>query len=1491
MNMNKKSTATGLEIAVIGMAGRFPGAPDIDAYWENLKNGVESITFFSDQELLDAGVDEERIKDPHYVKSNRKLEDKEYFDADFFGYLPAEARLMDPQVRIFHECVWGALEDAGYNPFTYPGLIGLYAGAQSNFHWEAFAMMAADDGSVDEMTASRLRNRDYLTSSLSYKINLKGPAVFIQTSCSTSLVAVHIACRGLLTGESKIALAGGVRIDCSPRQGYLYSEGSVLSTDGHCRAFDAKADGTAAGEGAGVVVLKRLKNALADNDHIYAVIKGSAINNDGVRKIGFTAPSVDGQAEVVGLAQKMARIEPRSVGYVETHGTGTVLGDPIEIEALTLAFGKSREKYCALGSVKTNIGHLDAAAGVAGFIKAVLALKHRQIPPSLHFKTPNPKIDFDTGPFYVNTRLRDWEKPEGSAFPRRAGVSSLGIGGTNAHVILEEAPEREPSSTPPEHQLLLFSAKTSGALERMTRRLGSFFRDNPGINLADAAYTLQTGREVFGHRKALVCRESGEAGDMLLSKDSTAVKSFSTPSVTPPVVFMFPGQGSQYVYMARGLYEEEPVFRDTMDRCFDILSGLGAGDLKNMLYPGTASFDVGAVNQTNLAQPLIFMVEYALAQLLMSWGTVPAAAIGHSIGEYTAACLNGVFSLENALELVVKRGQLMQQQPGGSMVGVPLSREEIKPLLEEYPDLSLAAVNAPRLCVLSGPNERIEKISRQLEQQGHRVTALHTSHAFHSAMMEPVTAPFVDAVKEVYSRAGAPGKEDPKIPFISNLTGRPATDEEPADPAYWGRHIRGTVRFGDGLQYLLKEYPAAVFIEVGPGKTLGTFLRRRLEVNPVPDHSRGPVTVNLLRHPNEKTPDRAHLLEKLGELWLYGVTPDWNRFHGEQRRYRVPLPTYPFEKTPYPVEADVLSLLSRMFKDGKVPPAPGAMKEISQETAAGVGEQQQRPQVTTPYAAPETPVEKQLTALWQDFFGTGKLGVLDDFFQLGGDSLKAMTLSARVRSALEVEITVADFFANPTIRALAQHVENSAQPAAGALPEPVEEKEYYPLSSAQTGVFLRNQLNENSTLYNMPQVFRLEGEIDVPRLESTFQQVIRRHESLRTSFHLLEGQPVQRIHPEVPFSIEYQPGAPGGSRLWLESFIRPFDLSQVPPARVGLFKEAEGKHVLVMDIHHIVTDGMSTGILINDFLQLLAGKQPPPLKTRYRDFARRGEQMEVSGQLEKQKQYWLEHFKPPLPPPEMPMDFPCPPPEKRSYEGESLFFNLEPDLVRRVKELVREREVTLYIFLLALFNLLVSRYTGREDVIVGTAAAGRPHPDLEGLVGLFAGALAMRNRPSKEKTFARFLEEVKQNSLDAFDNQDYSFDALVGALDLQRTSRANPLFNTAFQVQNMETGRREVGGLSSALSVSPYLDQGSELARYDISVYVSEAPDIIGMSMIYAKELFKPETARKLADHYLEIAAQVVENMDIKLEDITLSSDLEELDSDLLQQDDGDFNF
>ncbi|HEY6432767.1 MAG TPA: aminotransferase class III-fold pyridoxal phosphate-dependent enzyme, partial [Acetobacteraceae bacterium] len=875
-------------IAIVGMAGRFPGAGSVGQFWDNLCHGIESVRFFGDDEL-DDWFDREVREAPNFVKARPVLDGVDQFDAGFFGMHAREAELTDPQHRIFLECAWQALEDAGCDPAAYKGAIGVFAGCSMNTYF--LNNICRDRRALEEFTSTFQvgsypvlmgAGREFLATRVSYKLDLRGPSLTIQTACSTSLVAVAQACQSLLLYQSDMALAGGVSISFPQHRGYLHQEGGMVSADGHCRPFDANASGTIFGSGAGVVLLKRLADAIADGDHVYAVILGCGLSNDGADKVGFTAPSVNGQAAAIEQALAQAGIEPQSVGYVECHGTATPLGDPIEIAALTKVFREATDdrQYCAIGSVKGNIGHLDAAAGVTGLIKTALMLKHRRLVPSLHFEQPNPHLKLPSSPFFVATGLDEW--PEGG-WPRRAGVSSLGVGGTNAHVILEEPPgvRREPETARPE--VLVLSARSPAALSEMRGRLAEHLADQPEQKLADIAFTLQRGRRQFASRCALVCRDHADAAAILGKADSARIVHGDAAQETPPVAFMFPGQGAQYPGMARGLYERFPVFRRELGRCADILRPLGVS-LMDGLYGTAESGQAERLARTGMAQPAIFSIEFALAQLWLSWGVQPCAFIGHSVGEFVAACLSGVFTLEDALGLVSARGRLMESLPAGGMTAVRLPENEVAPLLGAA--VSLAAINGPSHCVVAGPIDAIGEMESRLEGAGVSYRRLHTSHAFHSAMMEPVIAPLADHVSRV-------PLGEPRVPWVSTVTGDWIGAEQAASFGYWARHAREPVRFAAGIRTLMAAN-APILLEIGPGTTLSSLAVQTA-------HERAGKIISSLPDVSRRVSDDETILGAAGRLWVNGVTIDWDAI-ADAPRMRVPLPTYPFERRRYWVE-------------------------------------------------------------------------------------------------------------------------------------------------------------------------------------------------------------------------------------------------------------------------------------------------------------------------------------------------------------------------------------------------------------------------------------------------------------------------------------------------------------------------------------------------------------------------------------------------------------
>ncbi|WP_083445057.1 type I polyketide synthase [Pseudorhodobacter aquimaris] len=874
------------DIAIIGMAAHFPGAGSVAQYWSNLAAGVESVRHLTQEELLAAGESPARMRHRNYVPAAAPLEGFDHFDAEFFGFSPKEAAILDPQHRQFLEVAWEALEHAGHPPENFPGNIGVYGGCGMGSYF--YFNLCSNPGLVEDTGMFLLRHtgndKDFLTTRVSHIFDLKGPSINIQTACSTSLVAVHYAIESLLIGECDMALAGGVTIVLPQGQGYVFNDGEILSPDGHCHAFDAAAQGTVFGSGAGVVVLRRAVDAVRDGDHIWAIIKGSAVNNDGSAKAGYLAPSVDGQARVIADAQAVAGVTADTIDYVECHGTGTFLGDPIEVAALTEAFGRTTAEtgFCRIGSVKTNIGHLDTAAGVASLIKTGLALHHGQIPPSLNFTAPNPSIDFDASPFRVNDRLTDWARRKG---PRRAGVNALGVGGTNAHVILQEAPDRAPSGASDwPFQLLAISAKSKAALDGQAKALAAHLRAHPEQPLADVAWTLKQGRRAFEHRRVIVAETHDAAADLLENADPRRIWSHAALDA-PEVVFMFPGGGAQFAGMARDLYQTEPEFADWMDRGLSVLPPELDHFIRS-LWLAEPEDEVAAneaLKRPSVQLPLIMITEYALAKLYQSWGVEPTALVGHSMGENTAACLAGVLSFEDCIGLVHLRGTLFDTIPKGGMLSIPLDEAEIRPMLTA--GLDMASVNAPGLCVVSGPDAALDALAATLAAQEVECQRIAIDIAAHSRMLEPILARFGDYLRSIPLHA-------PQMPIISNTTGQALTAAQATSPDYWVAHLRNTVNFAACMETL--KAPDRVFMEMGPGRAMSSLA----QANGVS----AAQVVPALRHPEQVMPDDQWHLATIGRLWACGVNVDWSQIWGDAARHRVPLPTYAFQRNRYFIE-------------------------------------------------------------------------------------------------------------------------------------------------------------------------------------------------------------------------------------------------------------------------------------------------------------------------------------------------------------------------------------------------------------------------------------------------------------------------------------------------------------------------------------------------------------------------------------------------------------
>jgi natural product biosynthesis luciferase-like monooxygenase protein/amino acid adenylation domain-containing protein/non-ribosomal peptide synthase protein (TIGR01720 family) len=1352
---------TGCEIAVIGMAGRFPGAPDLAAFWHNLRSGAESVRRFRADELEPSPFLPPGLRDhPSFVPAGAVL-DPAFVDAvdrDLFGLSPREAAWADPQQRIILECALAALEDGGYDPARYAGRIAFYAGVGQSGHQlrlledaqsEPAALFEALSTAAAENTAMRV----------SYKLKLRGESMTVYTACSTGLVVVHMACQSLLLKQADMALAGAAKIAVPQRTGYLHQDGMIFSPDGRCRPFDHRAAGTVAGNGAGVVLLKPLADALRDGDHVYAVVLGSAVNNDADQKVGYTAPSVAGQADVIGQALAYSAVEPDTIGLVEAHGTGTPLGDPIEVAALTRTFraSTSRVGYCALGSVKANIGHLDTAAGMAGFIKAVLALHHRELPPTIHVERPNPALHLETSPFFVNTEAKPW--PNGTA-PRRAAVSSFGIGGTNAHAILEEAPALAAQPSQRRHHLVTLSARSAAALDAMASQLADHVEARPELDLADVAFTRNAGRAATSHRRALVADTREDLIDKLRAAGSHGVA-----SPARRVALLFPGQGAQSAAMAGELYADEPVFRRALDECTDLARPELGLDLVDLLFLGNP-VRADWVTDPELVLPALLAVEHGLAALWESWGLAPGAAAGHSFGEYAAALRAGVFELRDALRLAALRGRLMRRLPPGAMLAVGLGEEELSPLLP--PALSLAAVNGRDRCTVSGPVDAIEAFERDLARRGVGALRLPARHAFHSPAVD-------DLVAELVAVVAGMELAPPRHPYVSCLTGTWVQPDEVTSPSYWGRQMREPVRFAAALD-TLAQFDVHTFIEAGPDQALTALARAhfgpRSDVLAVPS----------LRRAGTRGSDRAVLLRSLGDLWTEGQTIDWDAHHAAERRRRVPLPAYPFERTPC-----------------RPSTAPA---ETSTDSAPNGSNGSNGSNGHLPLGE----IESKIVEVWRERLGLAEVGRDDNFLELGGNSLVAAQALTRLRETFPVTIPLTDLFEAPTVAGLAARIEKRMrehEPAGDVeLPpiEPIRRGESLPISAVQARVLTVAAGDPENPVLHMPIAIGIRGALDAGALERAIGAIVRRHEILRTSYRQENGRWIASaaLTADVRLALLDLRGHAARERAMQEAreeAARPFDVGRAV-MRATLVGVADDEHWLLLTIHHIACDTWSLVAFARELFALypaLRDGRPSPLPAlavQYADFAAWQERLLDSEVLDGQRTWWLEQLGDGPAPLGLPAD--RPEADSISIRGGRTRFRFSRRLTDAVHGFGEARGATPFMTILSAFAAVLARHSGQDDITVGTPFGNRSLPELEPLIGYVAHSLALRADLSGDPSFAEMVARVRETTLAAHAHPDVPYEVLVaqperdGGVavgDPGRRCPTSPLFDAVFVLQ------------------------------------------------------------------------------------------------------------
>ena len=1421
-----RANGTQMPIAIIGMVGRFPGADDLETLWQNLCRGVESISIFSRDEL-GLGIDESLRHDPDYVPARGIVGGAEFFDASFFGISPLEASVIDPQQRVFLEMAYAALENAGYDPDRCPGPVGVYAGVGDNHYYPVNLLsnpkLLARAG---RLAVEYGNEKDYIAMRVAYALGLTGPAVSANSGCSTSLLAVDNAVRGLASFECDLALAGGVDIHVPQKSGFLFEEGGTFCKDGHCRPFDADATGTMFCDGAGIVVLRRLDDAIAAGDTIHAVIRGSAKNNNGARAASFLAPSVEGQAEVIAMAQANAGIPIETIGYLEAHGTGTPVGDPIEFEALNQVFNAktSKRRFCQLGSLKGNIGHPTIASGIAGLIKAAMVLQREQIPPTLHYRRPNPKIDFENSCFQVADRLVPF--PRGTE-PRRAAVSSFGFGGTNVHVILEEAPLTKPSTHSRPIHLVALSARTPAAAEAYSETLACHFAAMPENGIPDAAATLLRGRKQWSQRRFVVAESPAEAAALLRKPNPLKCAARTCTRRNPPVVFLFGGQGTQYIAMGADLYRGEPQFRAVFDECCEVLRPHLGCDLRAIIFPAKGTEEIAAekLQNTCYTQPAIFTIEYALARWWMSMGVEPASMAGHSIGEFVAATLAGVFELTDVLRIVAARGRLMQSMPVGSMLSVRATVEQLEPVLPAM--IQVAAINAPNQCVVSGPTHAIAEAQKVFESKGWASRLLRTSHAFHSAMMDPILVPLRAEFEGIKLHI-------PTRPFVSTVTGIPITDQQAVDPEYWVRHTRKTVRFSDAARWFL-DHGHDLFVECGPRSTLCTLTRQHVA------KGKAITAIPTLGDAPEETREWTSLLNAVGQLWLNGVTLDWEAFYAHEERRRVALPTYPFERQRHWVDAAPGSCATI--------PADAATTQIAPANSAA------EPSPTAIKAsAPALPRKARIAARLIELIApiSGRDGASIDptatFLEQGFDSLSLVQVASGIRTELGVKVSFGHLMSHlPNIEILAAHLDqtlpadrftgvlsaptlSASSPtvtgAGATVPSPTDlraiveeqgrtiarlarlvegtpaaqsqpENELsttpslaiaqpppagqgsdavveLPSTMPQRGIFLSSRLSDHlSAAYNESVTLHLAGKIDVAALKRTCNALSARHDALRASFDST-GTAIH-FHPErtTPFEVIDLSGLDEADQnKRLEEIIageceQPFSLPRGPLFRGKAVVFSPARAAIILTGHHVICDGWSIDVLVHNFCAFYSaevGAVPaslPPAE-RYRDYVQLNADRAGSSEFKIARQYYEQRFAGGFPVLVLRTDRPRT--GQRRFACQRQETVIAPSVVGALRSFAARQGCSFFVTVLAGYALLLSRISGQHRFVIALPTAEQPVLGQPQLVGHCVNMLPFEIDLAPGATVAAFLAGVQQQLSHAHDHAAYTITHILDRL-------------------------------------------------------------------------------------------------------------------------------
>jgi amino acid adenylation domain-containing protein len=1445
---------TNNKIAVVGMACRYPGANNLNEYWNNLISGRDTIKHFSDDELRGFEPDFENLmKNPDYVRARGILNGIDMFDAPFFGMTPKEAAETDPQHRVWLETVWDAFENAGCDPVTYKGAIGVYAGCSASTYLlnnilrdprklENYIRLRSS-ASYQIMTSN---DPSFIATKTAYKLNLKGPAINVQTACSTSLVAIIQACQSLFSYESDMCLAGGVCISVPQECGYIYQEGAIPSPDGICRPFDAMAKGTVGSSGVGAVVLKRLEDAINDGDTIYAVVRGWALNNDGSSKVSYTAPSIDGQAEVIMMAQSFAEVSPEEIGYVEAHGTATSLGDPVEVAALTRAFSSrtSKKQFCGIGSVKSNIGHTDTAAGVAAFIKTCLAAYNKKIPASLHYSKPNPHIDFANSPFYVQSELKEWNQEK----PLIMGVSSFGIGGTNSHVIVEEPPVRKHQENAKSEwpQIILLSARSENSLNERKKNLVKFADENPELNIRDVAWTLLTGRNHMLHRSYMVVSDRKE----ILSGVDGFVDGHAS-DLSTGITFMFPGQGAQYISMGKNLYDTNSQFRRILDECFEIIKSETGENLKALLFESNDVENADKrLESTEMAQPALFIIEYAIAEVLLQLGIKPDCLIGHSIGEYAAACLAGVFDMQTALKIVIRRGSLMKSMPGGKMFAVVSGIENLKNINDSL--FEIGADNASSMCSISFKETNKQKVIEILEKNGIKYIPLNTSHAFHSADFEPILDEFEKYV-------GGFTLKSPRLPFISCLTGEFITPEQATSGRYWAQQLRNTVCFRKGIQTIAAQRDT-IFIEVGPNTHLGSLVRQNKEV------ANKKVVISTLGKA-DNTDDKRKIIAVIGQLFINGLRPAPETLYKDQNPSKVVLPLYPFDKKHHWVDyklpetgytqTDIVSDSQR--RDNEPDTASSANISESEVTTGGTN--------------------VNILNIWRGILGD-EIGPNDDFFELGGHSLLALQIITRIKEELNQRLTLKDFLDNPTVNKISRFL-GEHEVVAFTSKEPVQkiDTSNIPLSDSQRRIWILAQMDKENPAYNISFTYKLAGNLNVDVFSKSLNLLFERHFIMFSTFREKDGEPYCEIVPK-PVLLDTNdfsalPLKESEEKIYAfacKDSRKPFYIETDPLYRLFLLKQDNSTYYFHATLHHLVFDGWSWSIFARDlkliYESLLTGEklELEDVKDHYFDYFHWLKGYDDKEQKEKLKDFWVENLKGCSPELKFPYD------RQRnnvpSGLGKKETITIPSDITCKLKDISKKKNATVFATVLPALGVLFNKYSGDNDICIGTHVANRAHSGLEDIFGMFVNTIPVRLKIDDSQKFSDFITYSKDALLDAISNQDLPFESIVEAVNPSRSSFINPLFQVSIVWLYDSALPLELGDVKGEIMT---LEEG--ISPFDITLYLREGTDVITGEIEFNEDILDRDTIIGLKDNFIHLLESITKQPDQAISDFSLVSE------------------